>query len=178
MNIRALSLHPEWAWAVAHLDKRIENRGYPCPRPLRGQRICIHASKVIGGCASKSRRVEAIRNVFEAAHDAGWSASVSYQDGYRCEFLNHDRPLHGLVLFEERSLPLGKIVALATIDQLLVIDRKERIPWSYASFYHWTLSNVVTLPEPIMASGMQGFWSVKEEMVDAIKEQLGDHCFE
>ncbi len=44
---RAITLHPCWAWAVAHATKRIENRSWPTK--YRG-RIYIHA-----GCGGVKR---------------------------------------------------------------------------------------------------------------------------
>ena len=41
--MRALTLRPVWAYSVAHLDKRIENRTWEPPDSIRGQRIAIHA---------------------------------------------------------------------------------------------------------------------------------------
>lgn len=41
--MRALTLRPVWAYSVAHLDKRIENRTWEPPESIRGQRIAIHA---------------------------------------------------------------------------------------------------------------------------------------
>ena len=51
----AITLWPEWAYAVAHLGKDVENRGDTSKRsyvPLRGyvgQRVAIHAGAYIGG---------------------------------------------------------------------------------------------------------------------------------
>ena len=41
--MRALTLRPVWAYSVAHLGKRIENRTWEPPDSIRGQRIAIHA---------------------------------------------------------------------------------------------------------------------------------------
>lgn len=43
-RLNAITLHRPWAYAVAHLDKRIENRGWPCPLPV-GSLIAIHAGR-------------------------------------------------------------------------------------------------------------------------------------
>ena len=47
--MKALTLHPEWAHAIAHLGKRTENRTWRPPEALIGQRIAIHAGASIGG---------------------------------------------------------------------------------------------------------------------------------
>lgn len=43
---RALTLWPEWAWAIHHLDKRVENRTWKIPM---GEWFGLHAGKCIGG---------------------------------------------------------------------------------------------------------------------------------
>ena len=43
--MKALTLTPEWAWAVTALDKRVENRTWRPPERMIGQRIAIHAGK-------------------------------------------------------------------------------------------------------------------------------------
>ena len=47
--MKALTLHPEWARAIAHLRKRTENRTWRPPEAMIGQRIAIHAGASIGG---------------------------------------------------------------------------------------------------------------------------------
>lgn len=41
--MKALTLHQPWAWAIAHADKRIENRSWRPPASIVGKRIAIHA---------------------------------------------------------------------------------------------------------------------------------------
>lgn len=43
--MKALTLIQPWAWAVAHARKNIENRTWPPPKGIIGQRIAIHAGK-------------------------------------------------------------------------------------------------------------------------------------
>lgn len=45
--MRALTLQPQWAHAVAHLGKRVENRSRAIPRALVGERIAIHAGATL-----------------------------------------------------------------------------------------------------------------------------------
>ena len=41
--MKALTLHAPWAHAVAWLGKPLENRGWPPPLSIVGERIAIHA---------------------------------------------------------------------------------------------------------------------------------------
>ena len=47
--MKALTLHPEWAHAIAHLGKRTENRTWRPPEAMIGRRIAIHAGASIAG---------------------------------------------------------------------------------------------------------------------------------
>jgi hypothetical protein len=53
--VRALSVRPPWAWAIAHADKRIENRSWRTS--YRGP-LAIHASqKFVGSEAAELERI-------------------------------------------------------------------------------------------------------------------------
>lgn len=41
----ALSIRQPWAWAILHAGKDIENRSWPAPRWMIGQRFWVHVSK-------------------------------------------------------------------------------------------------------------------------------------
>lgn len=44
-------------------------------------------------------------------------------------------------------------------------------PWAFNQAYHWTLTDVVALPEPVPAKGALGFWTPAEEIVNAALRQ-------
>ncbi|MFE4867655.1 hypothetical protein [Streptomyces sp. NPDC056682] len=44
-------------------------------------------------------------------------------------------------------------------------------PWSDDNAYHWTLDDVIALPEPVPAKGRLGFWTPDEETVNAALRQ-------
>ena len=48
----AITLHPEWAAAIVHAGKRVENRSWRHNRP--GERVVIHAGASIGGGSRKT----------------------------------------------------------------------------------------------------------------------------
>ena len=45
--MKALTLYAPWGYAIAHLNKRLENRGWIPPKSVLGQRIAIHTGKVV-----------------------------------------------------------------------------------------------------------------------------------
>ena len=42
--IKGITLHRPWGYAIAHLNKRVENRTYNCPLPI-GSYLAIHNGK-------------------------------------------------------------------------------------------------------------------------------------
>lgn len=45
-------------------------------------------------------------------------------------------------------------------------------PWGEENVYHWTLTDVIALPEPVLGvSGALGFWTPDEETVNAALRQ-------
>ena len=51
-EIRALTLHRPWPWAIFNAGKDVENRGYALPRKFRGQWVAIHAGKAFDDVAA------------------------------------------------------------------------------------------------------------------------------
>ena len=43
--------------------------------------------------------------------------------------------------------------------------------WAFENTYHWTLGDVIALPEPVSAKGALGFWTPSEETVNAALRQ-------
>ncbi len=43
----ALTLWRPYSWCISHLDKRVENRDWPMPARVLGQRVAIHAGKTL-----------------------------------------------------------------------------------------------------------------------------------
>ncbi|MFH8531587.1 hypothetical protein ACH4GE_24590 [Streptomyces tendae] len=44
-------------------------------------------------------------------------------------------------------------------------------PWGFERTYHWTLADVIALPEPVPAKGALGFWTPDEDTVNASLRQ-------
>ncbi|MBQ1118464.1 ASCH domain-containing protein [Streptomyces sp. C3-3] len=64
------------------------------------------------------------------------------------------------------------IVGIATIADCHWADEWDCCgPWAFNQAYHWTLTDVVALPEPVPAKGALGFWTPAEEIVNAALRQ-------
>lgn len=152
----AITLWPEWAYAVAHLGKNIENRTWEPPDGLLGQMIAIHGGVSIGGRASKKPgfAFEAIRQMTLTAAMCGQSEDV----------LRTITP--GVVTEKGRG-----IVAVARLKG--VHRHPEGLRW-YAgdNLFGWVLGDVYTLPRPVPCMGAQGLWRLHPETLEAVRIQL------
>lgn len=69
------------------------------------------------------------------------------------------------------SRPVGAIVALANLDDVIICGREhERAAWCVcAGEFGLVLSNVRKLPEPIHCRGMLGVWTVPKVIEAAVQ---------
>ncbi|MFD6149422.1 hypothetical protein [Streptomyces sp. NPDC060243] len=44
-------------------------------------------------------------------------------------------------------------------------------PWGFENAYHWTLTDVIALPEPVPAKGALGFWTPSPDALAAVTPQ-------
>ncbi|MFJ5886805.1 ASCH domain-containing protein [Streptomyces californicus] len=66
----------------------------------------------------------------------------------------------------------GAIVAVATLASCH-FDKGLNCcgPWGMEGFFHWELTDVATLPEPVPAKGALGFWTPSDDIVNAALRQ-------
>lgn len=180
---KALSVWPEWAWAIVNLDKRIENRTYQLPSTAFGKRIAIHASKSIGGgLGGKKGYITAILRMVTAARTAGWFVTTSPFDFNGkimfAPFGFNDRirfEKNGVVrFFEQDKIPKGCIVATARIGQRNRDDQSFVKEWGEPTGHHWALFDLNILSEPVPCKGSQSFWSIPIHIIDLSNRQLAD----
>lgn len=175
--MKALTLWPEWAWAVCFLDKRVENRTWKPPASLIGQRIGIHAGARIAGkwepftLAAPSRArylgiLEAVRALVDPARAAGWQER-SEEDGIR-SFTRGDRTAR-LIPFEggRDVIVTSALVATAVLTSA---DQKQRTGWDYPGAWHWRLADVVVLDPPRPMRGKQGLWELRQFSAESVHE--------
>jgi len=149
-EMRALTLKPHWAHAVAHLGKRCEARSWPIPEALAGQRIAIHA----GATLPKGWESDLLN-----AHPAGPTSIVS---------------VLGSIPVRSRA-----IVATAVLRTCWPSDEDGDgwpIPawlnWrDYSAAYWWRLDDVRTLAKPVpLQRGQLGLWRLPLDVVSQVLE--------
>ena len=152
--MKALTLDPVWAFAVAHLGKDIENRKWKPPVALWKQDFVIHAG-------IKSDRTNFNWMVYSAV-EAGWhrrwrsNDEVVFTKGGRTERFNFNEPTRGAV------------VAVVTLEG--VGERGEGRgwvvggPWAIRDHEWWQLGNIRPLDKPIPCKGRQRVWILPWEV--------------
>jgi hypothetical protein len=167
-SMRALTVWPEWVWAIKHLGKDVENRVYPPPMSVRGKRIALHAGMHVGGnYKPKSKNaVFYFDLVRQKASDAGIESEYIKDEqgrmGIRWTLPSGESKI---LILEE--LTLGAVVATSVIRPTWSFCRKdghECSPWAALTQNQWHLDDVKVLSVPISCSGHQGVWYIPSRM--------------
>jgi hypothetical protein len=162
----ALTLFPEWAWAVEHLGKDIENRPWqPAKTLAMGEWMGVHAGAFVGG--SKAHSMEAMRvaldRVARRAERSDWSVVVEVGDlCYSYHYTRGDEKRtmtcrHRSQPWQPGDLPVRAIVAVARLTD---VTTRSPSPWAAPGDLHWKLGEVKTLPRPIPHTGRWGLWPI------------------
>lgn len=169
-HLPCLTLWPEWAYAIVHYGKPVENRSWPPPKILEGKWIGIHAGKKIGG------------------------SEMSERDGIECMLRTGDRSgvlFDGLRLTSLSSTTYNRLVAhmIETVrsqsSRLVAVARLGSASppvesaylmrqWRVLAQWGWQFSEMAPLSEPIQCRGAQGLWRLSEEMTARVKASLSD----
>lgn len=157
----ALTLRPEWAFAVQQLGKDVENRTW-APRPDHlGTRIAIHAGA--------TRRKAQIAAVLDLAQKLGMDVELCGDDV--CVGTGQ-----GL-----RHLPVVTrgIVAVATVAEAVTMSTS---PWyargvpGDAPVFGWVLKDVISLDRPVAVTrGQLGLWRLAPETFDELTLRIKEH---
>ncbi len=146
-TIRGLTLRQPWGWAVAHQGKDVENRTWPTR--YRGL-VAVHAGKSAEGALMPFPA--AIRAHLDAQRDQSPELAVR-----------------------------GAIVAIASLEDVhLAADcmnfRSGRVnycsPWAQQDQYHWRLTRVKPLTEPVPCRGSLGLWKLPADVDATVLGQL------
>jgi len=174
--MQAISVRPQWAYAMLYLGKRVENRDF-APEALLGRRIAFHAGKKIGDTTSLPSTARGLRELAVDMVGANFLAAPVWLKGEE-PFLAW-QPLGANDLKSSRILraddcPTSCIFATAIIGELVPpVPDADTPPWSRKGKHWWILDDFQALPEPIPCSGQRGVWTVQEEMAKEIERQRG-----
>jgi hypothetical protein len=146
--VKALTLWPEWAWAIDRLDKRVENRDWPIPLGW----YALHAGKNIGGRPGAPATIEGIESVARMARCAGW---FSHGSAREAEFVRVSDAL--TVRWNLDDVPTSAIVGAI------------RIGWRVDDAVGNLIVEYRPLARPVPCKGAQGLWTVPEDVVAEMK---------
>jgi len=170
--MKALTLWPEWAWAILYLGKRWENR--PRLPEFYGMRagdwFCLHA-----GCSAPTvDRIEALGFMARAAGVTSRVSMVNNDFGRvygQQRFIYQDQPrrLSVSAPWREPWMPLGAIVAVCKLG---VLRHGSDEPWCSENSWNWELAQVLSLGVPVACKGHQGGWNVPPDVLAQVLPQV------
>ena len=172
--MKALTLWPEWAWAIDlphQLAKRVENRSWALPV---GQWICLHAGKHIGGRPGRLAMEDGLESVAMMAYAAGMTCTTTlgYSSGgaivvggFAHTFGDMDdrKAADGIT---RRPIVTSAILGMFRVLRVLspyVSENTDgvrgwKVPDAYGNVFEYRRLN-----QPIPCKGAQGLWKLPEE---------------
>lgn len=151
--LRAITLHPWWAWSIVNGSKTIEYRSRPLPKTIAGQAVALHAGAAPemanGSLRWSDRALDA--DILDAPVNL-W-AREGFPGCGSCKV--YGSAIVGLVVFTE---------TVPTADLAMV--------WRTREFVGWRIGKVVRLKRPILGPGAQGWWKVSDECRASIAAQM------
>ena len=167
-SILALTLHPEWAWAITHLGKDVENRTERFSRQIAKRVgdgwLAIHAG------VKRPADFAAVAAMSGMPYDVLDYDDVDLEDAVGPVWQFGATGGTGGVLIEDAPLTRGAIVALAKIGDVLLPGA--RAPWKLTFSAALALSPVVVLAEPIPCKGAQGLWTPAPDVQKRLRAAL------
>lgn len=163
MSLYAVTLWPEWIFAIAHLGKDVENRSWRPPPAFIGRPLALHAGMTIGG--RDLDETAAVRLVVEMAERAGWrlvGRTLVRDDRQRGRV---EVPLPSLT----RPVTRCAVVAVATLGEP---TQSSPSAWAVPGRWHWPLRDVQVLPRPVRVRGRQGLWALHGADEAQVLDQL------
>ena len=173
-RLRALTLWPEWAWAIVNLDKRIENRDWMIPV---GEWFALHAGKSVGGRPGLSAEREGVKDVCVMSRSTGWTPSFTGEMGQSWS-ITFRRRTESVVMHDPRcGMDGGNPIRTSAIVGLFRVTNHHRLydmrPWQ-ASGFVGNAFDFHPLREPVPCKGAQGLWTVPADVAETCRTLGGD----
>lgn len=157
---RALTLWPEWSWAICDpvCRKDRENRDWEPPPSLVGDWLAIHAGKYIGGRPGDSATVEGLTDLRQTAECIAEERGESWQ----------------LPCYSE-LIPRIVTSAVVAVVRVAGVEHGPENGWYTGQpGFGWVLDRLKVLPKPVPCKGAQGLWWLPDEVLRQVREQLGN----
>ena len=145
--MRALTVRQPYADAIAWGQKRIENRTKPLPPKYAGVPVLLHAAKDPHASGITALDLAQIT----------W-CDISQWSGTRSAIL-------ALIRFKGSHRCADVHWCCKPWGQVETTQHPE--------VWHWEIDHVERLKEPVPASGALSFWTPKDDVLDAVRAQLG-----
>jgi len=172
--MKAITLWPEWAWAICRLGKNVENRTWKPPKSIvDGTPIAIHAGVTLGGgqLRGKFSAEQVFQPVVEMAERAGWRVGFDIAENMIKAY-----SIREPISLGDRMLSIGKgcVVAVGEFDGLLIpgVDDPRDWPWWAPDQFGWRLRNIQQLKNKVPCRGRQRLWGLPENAL----QQVLDNC--
>lgn len=177
----AVTLWPEWAFAICKLGKDVENRTRALPKEQLGHPFFIHAGAHFGGSPTRSACESGLEGMFHHAGAAGWGLSHEIRqgkDGWNVRM--RGRHENGRVL-EPCAVPRRALVAIVTVRRCEAIEPSAFIrtaaPWDVGPI-GWRLEEIAVLPRPVRCNGAQGLWRIEADLFVELQRQIAELAVE
>ena len=146
----AISIIQPWPFGIVFLDKRLENRSWPVPRHVIGQRVAIHVSKTW--------------NPDEVAVDWDDCHEACADDGlWRAVELRFGK-LRLRDLDAMRGRVIGSVLVMGDVTQ-------SDSPWFCGEHGH-VYDRVLALPSMVgPVRGALGYWQLPDDIADQVLHQ-------
>ena len=168
-RLRALTLWPEWAWAIHHLDKRVENRTWALPV---GEWFALHAGKSPGGKPTLEAACDADVAIRLMAQSAGWEVSTT-PGNIRTSRVTFRRMGRRSVDWNVLDTPTSAIVGLFRVVRAEPPQTGDLGGWRVGA----QVGNVfeyAPLAASIPCGGAQGLWTVPAEVAERVRAEVAD----
>lgn len=184
--MRALTVWPEWAWAICFLMKDVENRSWQAPETSWGHRLAIHAGMAIGGRFRAESRSQEIWGALEPL------IQMASRAGYCCERVNEEgsgRPSAirfgipgvdaSLRVMNIQHMARGAVVAVPILERSCWLEHGDgryvngpvASKWSADGQFGWILGDTIVLSYPVRCRGAQGLWSLLPSEEVSVRRQ-------